>query len=95
MDDIGLRFRPFHLAPHNPGKLHAVGFGCTPLALIGQLGNIWLARPTTAAGIRGAVTERITMRGSAPIPYMIDGDFHTGVQSLTVEVGPRVRLLVP
>ena len=95
VDDIGLGFRPFHLAPHHPGQLHAVGFACSPLALIGQLGNLWLARPTTAAGIRSALTTRIVMRGNAPIPYMIDGDFHTGVQTLTVQAGPRVRLLVP
>ena len=95
VDDIGLRFRPFHLAPHHPGNLHAVGFACTPLALVGQLGNIWMARPAKADGIRSAVARRLVMRGSAPIPYMIDGDFHAGMPTLTVEVGPRVRLLLP
>lgn len=95
VDDIGLRFRPFYLAPTRPDHLHAVGFACSPMALIGELGNIWLARPTRAPGIRSAAATRMVLRGSGPIPYMIDGDFHTGQQTLTVEVGPRVRLLVP
>ncbi len=95
VDDIGLRFRPFYLAPTHPERVHAVGFACSPMALIGELGNIWLARPTSAPGIRSALAGRMVLRGNAPIPYMIDGDFHTGMQTLTVEVGPRVRLLVP
>lgn len=95
VDDIGLGFRPFYQAPHHPGNIHAVGFACTPMALIGQLANIWFARATQAEGIRDAVTRRLVMRGNGPIPFMIDGDFYAGVQTLTVEVGPRVRLLVP
>ncbi|MDP2305189.1 MAG: diacylglycerol kinase family protein [Pseudomonadota bacterium] len=95
VDDIGLRFRPFHLAPTHPNHVHAVAFGCSPFALIGQLGNIWLARPTSAPGIRSVLARRMVLRGNMPIPYMIDGDFHTGMQTLTIEVGPRVRLLVP
>ncbi len=95
VDDIGLRFRPFHLAPRHPGHVHAVAFGCPPAALVGELGRIWLARPTAHPGIRSAVTKRLVMRANAPISYMIDGDFHTGEQTLTVEVGPRLRLILP
>jgi len=95
VDDIGLRFRPFALAPTHPGHVHAVAFGCTPAALVGELGRIWLARPMKAAGIRSVVTPRIVMRAETPIAYMVDGDFHTGASTLTVEAGPRVRLLLP
>jgi hypothetical protein len=48
-----------------------------------------------AAGIRSVVTPRIVMRAETPIAYMVDGDFHTGASTLTVEAGPRVRLLLP
>lgn len=95
VDDIGLRFRPFHLAPRHPDHLHAVAFGCTPPQLVAQLGRIWTARPITAPGVRSVVTKRIVMRAAGPIPYMIDGDFHTGGDTLTVEAGPRLRLLLP
>lgn len=95
VDDIGLRFRPFHLAPHHPDHLHAVAFACTPTDLVRELGRIWLARPTKTPTIRSVVTRRLVMRGSAPIPYMIDGDFHQGDTTLVLEAGPRVRLLLP
>ncbi len=95
VDDIGLRFRPFHLAPVHPEHVHAVAFGCTPGELVKELGRIWLARPTQCPSIRSVVARRVVMRGNAPVPYMIDGDFHQGESTLTVEVGPRVRLLSP
>jgi diacylglycerol kinase family enzyme len=95
VDDIGLRFRPFYEAPRHPGHIHAVGFACTTMDLIRDLGRIRMARATRSPAIHSAVTTRLRMTGSAPIPYMIDGDFHTGAATLEVEVGPRVRLLVP
>lgn len=95
VDDIGLRFRPFHLAPRHPGHLHAVAFGCTPARIVAELPRIWLARPTASPDIRSVVTRRLVLRAEAPIPYMIDGDFHAGARELVVEAGPRVRVVLP
>lgn len=95
VDDLGLRFRPFFEAPRHPDHLHAVAFGCTPAWIVRDLPRMWLGRPTRAPGTRGAVAKRLVMRANAPISYMIDGDFHTGERELTVEVGPRLRLLMP
>lgn len=95
VDDIGLRFRPFHLAPRHPDHIHAVAFGCTAMQLVGQLPRIWMAKETVAPGIRSLVTPRIVMRAKHSIPYMVDGDFHEGGSTLTVEAGPRIRLLLP
>jgi diacylglycerol kinase family enzyme len=95
VDDIGLGFRPFFEAPRHPGHLHAVGFACSAMGVVRELGRIRLARPTQAPDIYSAVTTRLRMKASAPIPYMIDGDFHSGLPVVEVTVGPRVRLLVP
>lgn len=95
VDDIGLRFRPFHLAPANPGHLHALGFGCSALTFIGKLPRIRAARPTEHPEIQSALCRELVIEADAPLDYMVDGDFHRGGQRLVVRVGPRIRFFVP
>lgn len=95
VDDIGLRFRPFHEAPKMIGHLHALGFACGPMDVVMELPRIRMAHATKHPDIGSAVAQRLVMRAERDIPYMIDGDFHVGGQSLEVSVGPRVKLLLP
>ena len=95
VDDIGLRFRPFHRAPEYPGHLHALGFACSALQIVGLLPKIRLARPLNHPGVQEAVAKRLVIEADEPIAYMLDGDFHRGGQRLEVEVGPRVELVLP
>lgn len=95
VDDIGLRFRPFYDAPRYPGRLQALGLACSPLDVVWELPRIRLARPTKHRDIGSAVVESVRMTAQREIPYMIDGDFHVGGQTLEIRVGPRVKLLLP
>ena len=93
VDDIGLGFRPFHLAPHHPGYFHAVGIGCTPVQLAGQLWNMYRGRPMPHPGIPSRLGKVLEIASEEPLGFMVDGDFHPGVQRIEVRVGPRVELI--
>lgn len=93
VDDIGLGFRPFYMAPDHPGTLHAVGIGCTALQLAGQLWNMYRARPLTHPNIESQLGRRLEIEAEEPLGFMVDGDFHAGAQRIDVRVGPPVELI--
>ena len=95
VDDIGVGFRPFYLAPRYPGKMHAVGIGCSAPRFAMQFPRIYRAQPTTDPDIHDAICEELLLSADEPIAYMIDGDFHRGGQTVTVRMGPPVDLIVP
>jgi diacylglycerol kinase family enzyme len=94
-DDVGLGFRPFFRCNDEPGRMHVVGFGCTPTALAGQLLRMRRAKPLLAPGIEEAVGSSLVLRASAPLGYMVDGDFESGGRELVVRTGPHVGFVVP
>jgi diacylglycerol kinase (ATP) len=95
VDDIGFRFRPFPLAPPNPGRLQVLAIAGSPLRFVLQLPRIRLARPTRSPDIDSVVTGGFVLHADRPIAYMVDGDFHNAGQRLEVGVGPTVDLVVP
>ena len=88
VEQLGLGFRAFHLAPRHPGQLHAIGIGSGVAALAWDLQRIYRGRGPSGAGNREAPARRIALESDETIGYMIDGDFHTSEGRLTVEVGP-------
>ncbi|MFZ5478297.1 MAG: diacylglycerol/lipid kinase family protein [Myxococcota bacterium] len=94
-DNIGLGFKPFFRASSHPGHMHALGIACSARDFILDLPRVRLGKPFTAPDVGQAVVDRLILRGDRPLPYMVDGDFHVGGQSLEVTVGPRLRLLLP
>ena len=95
VDDIGFGFRPFYESLRHPGRMHALGFACGPVALVKSLPRIRMAMPIEDPEIYSAVPTRMVLRAERPIPIMIDGDFHPAGQVVTVETGPRVRFVLP
>jgi diacylglycerol kinase family enzyme len=95
VDDIGFGFRPFYEALRHPGRMHALGFACDALGVVKCLPRIRLAQPIRSPDVYSAVPERVVLRSPAPMPFMVDGDFHPAGQTLTVTVGPRIRFLLP
>jgi len=95
VDDIGLGFRPYYKAPHNPEHVHAVGFACSALTVVLELPRIYRAQPTRSPDILDDVCQRLVLSSPEPIGYMIDGDFHQGDRELVVSIGPRVDFVVP
>ena len=91
--DIGLGFRPFFRCLQHPDHMHVLGLACPISEVVKAIPTIRLARPVRRPGIQEAVARRLILESDAPIPYMIDGDFHVGGQTLNIEVGPRLRLI--
>jgi diacylglycerol kinase (ATP) len=92
---IGLNFKPFHRYDERAGAFHVLGIHASPLSFVGELPRIHGGRPMRPGKAYEALSERMTVRSAdGTVRYMIDGDLHESRGSLTVDIGPRVRLLV-
>lgn len=95
VDDIGLGFRPFYEALRHPGRMHALGFACDAFGVVRCLPRIRMALPIERGDVFSSIPERVVLRSDAPLPFMLDGDFHPAGQTVTVSVGPKIRFLLP
>lgn len=92
--DLGFGFRPFYGVTTHPDHLHALGFACGPTSVLRAVHRLRLALPMNRPDIYDQLARRFTISSSEPQSYMLDGDFLHGGQTLSVEVGPRVRFIV-
>jgi hypothetical protein len=92
---IGLSFKPFHRYAEHPECFHVLGIHSSPLSFVRELPRIHRGDPMRPGKAHDALTNRMTVRSNdGVVRYMIDGDLHEHRGALTVEIGPRVRLLV-
>ncbi|MFT3764899.1 MAG: diacylglycerol kinase family protein [Minicystis sp.] len=95
VDQIGLGFRPFYRADHAPGTFHILGIHTTALGFVRNLPVIWQARPMGPDHTYDRVTSRAVIEArDGVVRYVCDGDVHEHEGPLTIETGPRVRILV-
>lgn len=95
VEQIGLGFRPFRFVADHPGRMHAVGLGCSVARFAPELPRVYARLPLAAADNVERVATRLVLRSDEPATFMVDGDFHRGGNELVVEVGPSLDLLVP
>lgn len=95
VDQIGLGFRPFYRSDHAPGTFHILGIHTSALGFVRKLPDVWRARPMGPEHTYDRIAQRavIEARGDV-VRYMCDGDVHDHEGPLTIEAGPRVRILV-
>jgi len=92
---VGLSFKPFHRFEERPGAFHALGVHSSAVTLVKELPRIHHGQPMRPGRAYDAVASRMVVQGSGRgVRYMIDGDLHEATGDLTVEIGPRVRLVV-
>ncbi len=92
---VGLSFKPFNRFDERPGAFHALGVHSSAVALVKELPRIHRAQSMRPGRAYEAVSSRIVVRGAGRrVRYTIDGDLHDARDDLTVEIGPRVRLVV-
>lgn len=95
IDQIGLGFRPFCKFDERPGAFHLLGIHGSTMQVVGQLPRVYRAQPIAEHCARHATPSRAVIESSAPhIRYMVDGDLHECTGPLTVEVGPKVRIVI-
>lgn len=95
VQQIGLGFKAFYLAPDHPGQLHGIGVASSVVDLARDLPNVYRGRPLARPGNRGFPATKLVIQSEEPIGFMVDGDFHTATDSLTVEVGPSIEVALP
>lgn len=95
VDQIGLGFRPFYRCDHAPGVFHLLGIHTTALGFVKKLPDVWRARPMGPEHTYDRITRHavIEARGGV-VRYVCDGDVIDHDGPLTIETGPRVRILV-
>jgi diacylglycerol kinase family enzyme len=95
VDQIGLGFRPFYRADHAPDTFHILGIHTTAVGFVRKLPDVWQARPMGPDHTYDKITSRAVLESrTGVVQYMCDGDLHEHVGPLTLESGPRVRILV-
>jgi diacylglycerol kinase (ATP) len=95
VDQIGLGFCPFYRFAEEDGRFHVLGIHTTAMGFVRRLPDVWRARAmgpehTFDRVTAGAVIEQ---KGGV-VRYMCDGDVHDHPGPLSIETGPRVRILV-
>jgi hypothetical protein len=95
VSQIGLGFTPFYRVSEKPDTFHALGIHTSALGFVGKLPGIWRARPMGPGHTYDRLARRavIEQRGGV-VRYVCDGDVHDHAGPLTIEAGPRVRILV-
>jgi diacylglycerol kinase family enzyme len=95
VDQIGLGFTPFYRSQEQPGTFQILGIHTSALGFVGKLPRVWQAKPMGAEHTYDKLAKRavIEARGGV-VSYCCDGDVFDHKGPLTIETGPRVRILV-
>ena len=94
IDQIGLGFRPFIRCEAKPGFFHVVTIKSSPLRTFGLLPRLRMGKPLLQKDAPDTVAKKLVFESEAPIEYTIDGDLHRSGKSVTLETGPRLRIIV-
>ena len=95
VEELGLRFRVFHLLSQDRDSLQVIGIGSTIGALARELPSLYRGRGVHHPDNFSALSRRVDLAADEPIPLMIDGDFlRADGGRVSVSVGPAVSFVV-
>ncbi|MFO0760854.1 MAG: diacylglycerol kinase family protein [Byssovorax sp.] len=95
VDRVSLGFRAFYRWNELPGHFHFLGMHTTAMGFVRRMPEVWRARPMGDEHAYDRVARRMVLEArSGVVRYMCDGDIHDHPGPLTVETGPKVRILV-
>lgn len=94
IDQIGLGFRPFIRCEAKPGYFHVVTIKSSPLRTFALLPRFRMGKPLPQDFAPDTVAKKLVFESEAPIEYTIDGDLHRADKRITLETGPRLRVIV-
>lgn len=95
VEQLGLGFRAFHLAPRNPGKMHLQAIGGSVVDLARDLPRIYRGIAPGRPGNSERVATELVIRGEEPFGYMVDGDFYRTNDEVRLSIGHRVEMARP
>jgi len=93
--EVGLGFKPFHLASKYEGAFHLIGVTATASRVVLDLPRVWTGLGVSAKTGRDVVarTARLTPPKGGRIDYMVDGDLLSTDGTLALKTGPLVELI--
>ncbi|HUI26602.1 MAG TPA: diacylglycerol kinase family protein [Candidatus Kryptonia bacterium] len=91
--DIGLGFRPTYLATRKPGFFHLLAGPITATELVRKLWRMHRGFPTQSEHLYDNLARRVVVEFLQPTQYMVDGEILGPTNALTIETGPRLRLI--
>jgi diacylglycerol kinase family enzyme len=95
VEELGLRFRVFHLLPQDRDSLQVVGIGSPIGALAMELPSLYRGLGVHHEANFATLGRQVELRADEPIPLMIDGDFVRAESGrVTYALGPPVSFLV-
>lgn len=91
--EAGLGLRPFRRAVEQPGFFQVLGLTGRPLQFALELPRLMMGRPARRDRLLDEVAESVELRTRNGFRWFLDGEMQSAERSLTVAVGPRVRLV--
>ncbi|MBN1944575.1 MAG: hypothetical protein JW797_02820 [Bradymonadales bacterium] len=94
IEQIGLGFRPWIRCEAQPGLFHVLVFRGSSLDILRQVVRIRLGRPLPQSVGPDRITRKLVIESDEPIEYTIDGDMYVTGKRITLENGPRLKIIV-
>jgi diacylglycerol kinase family enzyme len=96
IQEIGLGFRPYHMAGEVPGRFHLLGIHMSTPKFALLLPRVHRAKPLGDENVQEQLAERAVI--SSPeglVRYIVDGELYHKRGDLEITVGPRLRVVIP
>ena len=93
VSEIGLGLQPAYLATRKPGYFHLLAGTIQVRDFLRVLPRLRFGLPLGLPEMYDNLAQRVRVEFSKPTHYMIDGDIIGTASRLTVETGPRLRII--
>lgn len=90
---LGLKFRVFHYA-ETPHRFHAIGFSLPPRNVLKHVRTMYLGMKSKSDELIESPAQEMRIELAEPMPYTIDGDMLAPQKNITVQAGPRIKILI-
>jgi diacylglycerol kinase family enzyme len=96
VSEIGFRFKLNHRADDDPEQMGGVAIHGRPLSLLLDVVDVRLGRGLSPKRATSFVADRLVIEPEEPETlYTLDGDLYSAHGTLTVEVGPALKIVRP
>jgi diacylglycerol kinase (ATP) len=95
VEQIGLGFQPFYRTNERPGTFACLGIHTSAFGFTADLPRIRLGRPMRRDKVIDVVAREVLFESAEPLEYTLDGDTHETGTTLAIQLGPRLRFIVP
>jgi diacylglycerol kinase (ATP) len=95
VEQIGLGFTPFYRTNERPGTFSCLGIHTNALGFVLELPRLRAARPMRRDKVIDVIARAVHFESDEQLEYTLDGDTHKTGKTLEIELGPRLRFIVP